>query len=93
VPASDHGEDGLAGPVLADWANYSIDNMAKILAKLQRNGVEILKGPESDKNGKFAWILDPDGKKVELWEPIPWDEGKPGNLVPGANGATRNSIP
>jgi predicted enzyme related to lactoylglutathione lyase len=48
--------------------------MAEMLAALQRNGVEILKGPESDENGKFAWILDPDGNKVELWEPMPWDE-------------------
>ena len=48
--------------------------MAEMLAQLQRNGVEILKGPESDENGKFAWILDPDGNKVELWEPMSWDE-------------------
>ena len=54
--------------------NYRIDNMAEILAELQRNGVEIWKGPESHENGKFAWILDPDGNKVELWEPMPWDE-------------------
>ena len=55
--------------------NYRIDNMAEMLAQLERNGVEIVKGPESAENGKFAWILDPDGNKVELWEPMPWDEG------------------
>ena|SRR6185436_4629638 len=54
--------------------NYRIDNMADMLETLQRNGVEILKGPQSDENGKFAWILDPDGNKVELWEPMPRDE-------------------
>lgn len=54
--------------------NYRVDDMAGILARLQNNGVEILKGPESHENGKFAWILDPDGNKVELWEPMPWDE-------------------
>jgi hypothetical protein len=43
--------------------NYHIDNMAEMLAELQRNGVEILRGPESDENGKFAWILDPDETK------------------------------
>ena len=48
--------------------------MADMLAALQRNGVEILKGPDSDENGKFAWILDPDGNKVELWEPMARDE-------------------
>ena len=31
-------------------------------------------GPESHENGKFAWIVDPDGNKVELWEPMLWDE-------------------
>ena len=54
--------------------NYRIDNMAEMLAQLQRNGVEILKGPESAENGKFAWIVDPDGNKVELWEPMAWDD-------------------
>jgi predicted enzyme related to lactoylglutathione lyase len=49
--------------------NYRIDNMADMLAQLQRNGVDIFKGPESDDNGTFAWILDPDGNKIELWEP------------------------
>ena len=45
--------------------NYRIDNM-----------VEILAGPESHENGKLAWMVDPDGNKVELWEPMPWDETK-----------------
>ena len=54
--------------------NYRIDDMTEMLAQLRRNGVEILKGPESHENGKFAWIVDPDGNKIELWEPMPWDE-------------------
>lgn len=49
--------------------NYRVDNMTELLARLRQNGVEILKGPDSDDNGTFAWILDPDGNKVELWEP------------------------
>jgi predicted enzyme related to lactoylglutathione lyase len=51
--------------------NYRVDNLSELLAQLQRNGVEILKGPDVDDNGKFAWVLDPDGNKVELWEPTP----------------------
>ena len=54
--------------------NYRIDNMSDMLAQLKQNGVEILKGPESHENGKFAWIVDPDGNKVELWEPMAWNE-------------------
>ena len=54
--------------------NYRIDNMSDMVAQLTRNGVEIVKGPESHENGKFLWVLDPDGNKVELWEPMPVDE-------------------
>ena len=50
--------------------NYRIDSMDEMLAQLKQNGVEIVKGPDTDFNGKFAWILDPDGNKVELWEPM-----------------------
>jgi predicted enzyme related to lactoylglutathione lyase len=54
--------------------NYRVDDMAGMLARLRENGVEIIKGPESAENGKFAWIMDPDGNKVELWEPKIWDD-------------------
>jgi predicted enzyme related to lactoylglutathione lyase len=49
--------------------NYRVDDLDGLLANLRSNGVEILKGPDADDNGKFAWIVDPDGNKVELWEP------------------------
>ena len=49
--------------------NYRIDDMDGMLAQLKEAGVEIIKGPDTDFNGKFAWIMDPDGNKVELWEP------------------------
>lgn len=49
--------------------NYRVDNLGELLANLKAAGVEILKGPESDDNGSFAWIMDPDGNKVELWQP------------------------
>jgi predicted enzyme related to lactoylglutathione lyase len=54
--------------------NYRVDNLDELLAQLRTAGVEILKGPESHENGKFAWILDPDHNKVELWEPMAWDD-------------------
>ena len=54
--------------------NYRIDNMDEMIAQLKSNGVEIFKGPESAENGKFAWVIDPDGNKVELWEPMLWDD-------------------
>ncbi|HXQ97784.1 MAG TPA: VOC family protein, partial [Candidatus Limnocylindrales bacterium] len=54
--------------------NYRIDNMDEMVAQLRNGGVEIFKGPEFHENGKFAWIMDPEGNKVELWEPKIWDE-------------------
>ncbi|HXS02329.1 MAG TPA: VOC family protein [Pyrinomonadaceae bacterium] len=54
--------------------NYRVDNLDELLAQLRAEGVEIVSGPQSDDNGKFAWIMDPDGNKVELWEPAAVDE-------------------
>jgi predicted enzyme related to lactoylglutathione lyase len=49
--------------------NYAVDDMDAILARLQAKGVAVLKRDDKDENGRFAWILDPEGNKVELWEP------------------------
>jgi predicted enzyme related to lactoylglutathione lyase len=49
--------------------NYRVDDLEGLLAQLREDGVPILKGPETHDNGLFAWILDPDGNKLELWEP------------------------
>jgi len=49
--------------------NYRVDDLDGLLAQLKQNGVLIVKGPDEEFNGKFAWIMDPDGNKVELWEP------------------------
>jgi predicted enzyme related to lactoylglutathione lyase len=54
--------------------NYRVDDLVALIANLRTAGVEIVSGPESHENGKFAWIMDPDGNKVELWEPMLWDE-------------------
>ncbi len=53
--------------------NYRVDNLGEMLEQLKAAGVDVLQGPESHENGKFAWIMDPDGNKVELWEPMVWD--------------------
>lgn len=54
--------------------NYRVDNLGEMLAQLRADGVEVIGGPESHENGKFAWIMDPGGNKVELWEPMIWDD-------------------
>ena len=54
--------------------NYRVDDLGEMLVQLRADGVEVINGPESHENGKFAWIMDPDGNKVELWEPMIWDD-------------------
>jgi len=53
--------------------NYRVDDLDALIAQLRAAGIEIVGGPDSAENGKFAWIMDPDGNKVELWEPMKWD--------------------
>ncbi len=50
--------------------NYRVDDLDAMVEQLRAGGVEIIQGPESHENGKFAWIMDPDKNKVELWEPM-----------------------
>jgi predicted enzyme related to lactoylglutathione lyase len=58
--------------------NYRVDNLGEMLEQLRAGGVEVVKGPESDENGSFAWIMDPDENKIELWEPKARDEQNKG---------------
>jgi len=58
--------------------NYRVDNLGELLEQLRAGGVEVIQGPESHENGKFAWIMDPDENKVELWEPKVWDDKNKG---------------
>lgn len=58
--------------------NYRVDDLDELLAQLQAADIVVIDGPQSHENGKFAWIMDPDGNKVELWEPMPWDDKNKG---------------
>jgi predicted enzyme related to lactoylglutathione lyase len=49
--------------------NYRVDNLEKLLEILKKEGVETVGEIEEYDYGKFGWILDPEGNKIELWEP------------------------
>ena len=49
--------------------NYTVKNMEETLNHLRNKGVAIEKSEEYPSMGKFAWLKDPDGNSVELWEP------------------------
>lgn len=49
--------------------NFRVHDLDGLLKKLAAEGVQIVGEPESFDYGKFGWILDPEGNKIELWEP------------------------
>jgi len=50
--------------------NYRVENLEKLLIQLKKEGINNIGNVDEYDYGKFAWILDPDGNKIELWEPI-----------------------
>ena len=50
--------------------NYRVEHLDDLLAQLKNEGVEQIGETESYEYGKFAWIQDPSGNKIEFWEPI-----------------------
>jgi predicted enzyme related to lactoylglutathione lyase len=54
----------------AAMINYRVDNLDELLQKLTEAGVWIDPKRDDQGYGKFAWIKDCDGNRVELWEPI-----------------------
>jgi predicted enzyme related to lactoylglutathione lyase len=50
--------------------NYRVDNLEALLKVLAEEGVTIVGDMETYDYGKFAWILDNENNKIELWEPI-----------------------
>ena len=49
--------------------NFAVDDLGAFIDRLHKKGVTILKRDDTDPFGKFAWIMDPDGTKIELWQP------------------------
>ncbi len=50
--------------------NYRVENLEALIEELKKEGVTILDKMETYDYGKFVHILDPEGNKIELWEPV-----------------------
>lgn len=50
--------------------NFRVHDLVALLKALKEEGVTIVGEMEEYEYGKFGWILDPEGNKIELWEPI-----------------------
>lgn len=49
--------------------NFRVENLKELVSLLKSEGIEILGEMVEDDFGKFAYIMDPEGNKLELWEP------------------------
>lgn len=49
--------------------NLRVSGLFNLLERLKNEGVEIIGDPMDEEYGKFGWIVDPEGNKIELWEP------------------------
>jgi predicted enzyme related to lactoylglutathione lyase len=49
--------------------NFRVDNLEELLKALRAEGVQVDEKMEAHEFGKFGWIMDPEGNRVELWEP------------------------
>ncbi len=58
-------EPGRAGFMV----NFRVADLHALLAALRNEGCEVLDRVDASEHGRFGWVIDPDGNKVELWEP------------------------
>lgn len=49
--------------------NYRVADLAALLAALRAEGCQVLDKTDDSEYGKFGWVIDPEGNKVELWQP------------------------
>jgi predicted enzyme related to lactoylglutathione lyase len=49
--------------------NLRVSDLAGLLENLKNKGIEMIGEPMDEEYGKFGWIADPEGNKIELWEP------------------------
>jgi predicted enzyme related to lactoylglutathione lyase len=49
--------------------NYRVDDLDQVLAALRAEGCAVDERVDSSELGRFGWVMDPEGNRVELWEP------------------------
>lgn len=64
------GDSSYFAPSRKDFMlNFRVDDLEGLLAKLRANGVEVDPKVQDDENGRFGWVMDPEGTRIELWQP------------------------
>jgi predicted enzyme related to lactoylglutathione lyase len=49
--------------------NYRVEDLHAVLTALRAEGVQVEEKVEESEYGKFGWVIDPEGNKLELWQP------------------------
>jgi len=49
--------------------NYRVADLDALLRTLRGEGCQVLERSEDSEYGKFGWVIDPEGNKIELWQP------------------------
>lgn len=62
--------DYFAPSDLPFMINLMVDDLDGMIERLRDHGVALIGTPESHDYGRFAWVMDPDGRKIELWQPV-----------------------
>nr|WP_315393329.1 VOC family protein [uncultured Duganella sp.] len=67
VGAADNGH--FAPSTAPFMINYRVDDLAALLQALRDEGCNVLDKTDDSDYGKFGWVIDPEGNKIELWQP------------------------
>jgi len=65
------GSDHFAPSAAAFMVNYRVEDLLALVEALRQEGCHVLDKVDDSEYGKFAWVVDPDGNKIELWQPPP----------------------
>ena len=61
--------DPFAPSKASFMVNYRVEDLRAVVAALKAEGCNVLEKIDDSEYGKFAWVIDPEGNKVELWQP------------------------
>jgi predicted enzyme related to lactoylglutathione lyase len=64
-----HDTDYMAPSSASFMINFRVADLDGLLAALRAEGCNVLEKTEASGQGKFGWVIDPEGNKVELWQP------------------------
>ena len=61
--------DQFAPSTVPFMVNYRVEDLLGLVRALRDEGCHVLERVDDSEYGKFAWVIDPEGNKVELWQP------------------------